>query len=343
MITAEHDRERQAERPRRQAGDRGRRRPRSRRCRSATWTPPRSSPRRTGRQRASVAGGAKPNSQSRDRRALHQQEERQERQRDERQHRAEHAAGDAEQRARGVGQPLGQLLQRLLDLLVGVGRREPAPGSPACSTSSSQYCGSWLTNSTIWSHTGPAVTITSRRPRRTARRTARATRGPGPSRAARARRPAGRARTRARRPGRSRAACRTRRPRGGRASAKPSTTTSVLNGMTIATRLGGGRSSGLMRPFLWRLGRAARRAHHRGGVGRCAPSSGLRRRCRRRSPETGQPSSILLPLRPSTYHSAPNWSRPWPLACPGLASPRSGRAGGRRRSPRGCRRRAWSC
>src|SRR4051812_720807 len=35
----------------------------------------------------------------------------------------------------------------------------------------------------------------------------------------------------------------------------------------------------------------------------------------------GQPLSILSPFGARTYHSAPNWSSPWPRVCPALASP----------------------
>src|SRR5689334_7020298 len=56
-----------------------------------------------------------------DRRALNQQEQRQERQRDDREHRAEDATGGAEQRARRLRQPGGDVFERVADVVVGAG------------------------------------------------------------------------------------------------------------------------------------------------------------------------------------------------------------------------------
>ena len=71
---------------------------------------------RTGCQRFWTAGGARSNSHSVIVVALDQHEQRQERQRDQREDAAEDPAGDPEQRARRVGQALGEVLQRRLHL-----------------------------------------------------------------------------------------------------------------------------------------------------------------------------------------------------------------------------------
>ena len=112
----QHDRERQPEdatprRPRRWP-----RRSRSRRCRCSDDETALIESSTTGRQRALDRRRREPEQPVGDRRALHQQEQREERQRHEREDRAEHAARDAEQRARGVRQPGGEVLERLADL-----------------------------------------------------------------------------------------------------------------------------------------------------------------------------------------------------------------------------------